>query len=301
MDASGGSSHFEVVTKSSSNQGDKKTHKRVNFHSMFGFGDSLTDTGNMLISMQAQNASRMPIQGRVPYGETFFRKPVGRFSDGRLLVDLLEALSKALIFLGEIGGNDYNYAFGNFISSDRIHDLVPNVITQIKNAIQMMIESGVKYAVVQSAYPMGCIPLYKRVYANAARDAQGCLVDVNNVVHQHNVQLSQLLDNLTVYYNNTVQFIFWDAEKAFMELYTNPHQYGFTYRERPCYDISEYFLNLAMNITGVEACTDPSTYIIWDGPHPTEAMNRAVLDLFYTQGYVKPYPNFLTSNSRVIV
>ncbi|KAI5071360.1 hypothetical protein GOP47_0013611 [Adiantum capillus-veneris] len=345
---------------------------------MFGFGDSLSDTGNMLIALEAQNASQIPIQGALPYGETFFHRPVGRFSDGRLFVDFLveklgasnylqpsfallyqnrnttqgsprnlvnfamagatalsaeffnatfnitpyssyslamqlqglsnitsfrdtEALSRALIFFGEIGGNDYNYAFGNRVPLDRIHDLIPNVITQIKSALQTMVDNGIQHFVVQSAYPMGCIPLYKKTYANATRDAYGCLQDINTVVHQHNMLLSELVDNLTVHYNNSVQFILLDSNKAFMEIYSNPPQYGFTYRERPCYDISDYFLDLQTNITGVQACADPSSHMIWDGPHPTEAMSKAVFNLFSTQDYVKPYPNFLTSNSRVIV
>ncbi|XP_006662321.1 GDSL esterase/lipase At1g28600-like [Oryza brachyantha] len=57
---------------------------------VFSFGDSLTDTGNAL---------RLPCTGgggpasRPPYGETFFRRPTGRASDGRLAVDfVVEAL-----------------------------------------------------------------------------------------------------------------------------------------------------------------------------------------------------------------
>uniref|UniRef100_A0A0E0M7A6 Esterase n=1 Tax=Oryza punctata TaxID=4537 RepID=A0A0E0M7A6_ORYPU len=57
---------------------------------VFSFGDSLTDTGNAL---------HLPSTGgggpasRPPYGETFFRRPTGRASDGRLAVDfVVEAL-----------------------------------------------------------------------------------------------------------------------------------------------------------------------------------------------------------------
>ncbi|TVU30938.1 hypothetical protein EJB05_22593, partial [Eragrostis curvula] len=53
---------------------------------VFSFGDSLTDTGNAL-HVAAGPASRPP------YGETFFRRPTGRASDGRLVVDfIVEAL-----------------------------------------------------------------------------------------------------------------------------------------------------------------------------------------------------------------
>ncbi|KAG0549656.1 hypothetical protein BDA96_01G273800 [Sorghum bicolor] len=56
---------------------------------VFSFGDSLTDTGNALhLSATAGGPASRP-----PYGETFFRRPTGRSSDGRLVIDfLVEAL-----------------------------------------------------------------------------------------------------------------------------------------------------------------------------------------------------------------
>lgn len=52
------------------------------FARVFSFGDSLTDTGNAL-HVAAGPASRPP------YGETFFRRPTGRASDGRLVIDFI--------------------------------------------------------------------------------------------------------------------------------------------------------------------------------------------------------------------
>ncbi|KAL6878339.1 hypothetical protein ACP4OV_012509 [Aristida adscensionis] len=54
---------------------------------MFSFGDSLTDTGN--VAAVSPNLSVTAL----PYGETFFHRATGRFSDGRLIVDFIaEAL-----------------------------------------------------------------------------------------------------------------------------------------------------------------------------------------------------------------
>ncbi|VAH62115.1 unnamed protein product [Triticum turgidum subsp. durum] len=50
------------------------------------FGDSLADTGNF--PFLYGNDSREPAL-RTPYGETFFRRATGRFSDGRLIVDFI--------------------------------------------------------------------------------------------------------------------------------------------------------------------------------------------------------------------
>ncbi|KAK9940536.1 hypothetical protein M0R45_017192 [Rubus argutus] len=53
------------------------------YQAIFNFGDSLSDTGNYLLS----SARPFPINGKLPYGETFFHNATGRCSDGRLIVD----------------------------------------------------------------------------------------------------------------------------------------------------------------------------------------------------------------------
>ncbi|RCV44680.1 hypothetical protein SETIT_9G394400v2 [Setaria italica] len=54
---------------------------------LFSLGDSITDAGNL--ASVAPNTSVLAF----PYGETFFRRPTGRFCDGRLIVDFIaEAL-----------------------------------------------------------------------------------------------------------------------------------------------------------------------------------------------------------------
>jgi hypothetical protein len=50
------------------------------FPAIFNFGDSNSDTGGLAASLQAPTP---------PYGETYFHRPNGRFSDGRLIVDFI--------------------------------------------------------------------------------------------------------------------------------------------------------------------------------------------------------------------
>jgi len=56
---------------------------------VFSFGDSLTDTGNF--RFYYGNSSGEPAL-RPPYGETFFRRATGRFSNGRLVLDFIGKL-----------------------------------------------------------------------------------------------------------------------------------------------------------------------------------------------------------------
>lgn len=55
------------------------------YTSLFSFGDSLTDTGNLyFISPRQSPDCLLP-----PYGQTHFHRPNGRCSDGRLILDFL--------------------------------------------------------------------------------------------------------------------------------------------------------------------------------------------------------------------
>lgn len=60
----------------------------LKYHAIFNFGDSLSDTGNFLVS----GALAFPVIGKLPYGETFFRHATGRCSDGRLVIDFMGTL-----------------------------------------------------------------------------------------------------------------------------------------------------------------------------------------------------------------
>jgi hypothetical protein len=50
----------------------------------FAFGDSNTDNGNYI--HYAETPSHV---ARPPYGETFFKYPTGRYSDGRVIMDFI--------------------------------------------------------------------------------------------------------------------------------------------------------------------------------------------------------------------
>lgn len=54
------------------------------YSALFAFGNSLTDTGNM-----AHFGGDSVATNHLPYGETYFRRPSGRYSDGRLVVDFI--------------------------------------------------------------------------------------------------------------------------------------------------------------------------------------------------------------------
>ncbi|XP_042390557.1 GDSL esterase/lipase At1g28600-like [Zingiber officinale] len=75
------------------------------FTSIYSFGDSLADTGNAI-----RLGSLGGPTGNLPYGRTFFQRPTGRFSDGRLMIDFIaQGLGLPLVppYLGGGSGEDF--------------------------------------------------------------------------------------------------------------------------------------------------------------------------------------------------
>ncbi|CAL4978671.1 unnamed protein product [Urochloa decumbens] len=69
---------------------------RRRYDSIFSFGDSFADTGNKPIAFALYSVPVTVM--RPPYGETFFGRPTGRTTDGRVILDLIaQALGLPLV------------------------------------------------------------------------------------------------------------------------------------------------------------------------------------------------------------
>lgn len=74
-----------------SKQGDA-THK-----ALFVFGDSLFDPGNN----QYLKDTTQAVATTWPYGETYFKRPTGRLSDGRIVPDLIGTYNTSILFASQ--------------------------------------------------------------------------------------------------------------------------------------------------------------------------------------------------------
>ncbi|XP_021819932.1 GDSL esterase/lipase 5-like, partial [Prunus avium] len=85
---------------------------------LFIFGDSLYDPGNN----NYINTTKDFQANWLPYGETFFRYPTGRFSDGRLIPDFIGKNHLAIFF--PYGETFFSYPTGRFSDGRLIPDFI---------------------------------------------------------------------------------------------------------------------------------------------------------------------------------
>lgn len=327
------------------------------YDAIFNFGDSISDTGNFLRS----GAIAFPVIAKLPYGMTFFQRPTGRCSDGRLVVDFIAEtlglpylppylalaeggqnfrhgvnfavsgataldpeffyqrkiasnlwtndslsvqldwfrrlksslccnktdcdnyLKKSLFLVGEIGGNDYNYAFFFGGTIRQVEALVPAVVDAITKAISVLIEDGAVELVVPGNFPLGCSAAYLTLFRSPSKvdyDSNGCLKAFNNFSEIHNGQLKHALEMLRRKYKNA-KIIYADYYGATMQFINAPLRYGFhkeTLLKVCCGGGGPYNFNTSARCghTGSSVCEDPSSYANWDGIHLTEAAYRTV-------------------------
>ncbi|RRT76135.1 hypothetical protein GW17_00047109 [Ensete ventricosum] len=122
--------------------------KQCFIEAIYSFGDSIADTGNLL---QESTAGLFAPIGSLPYGQTM-KKATGRCSDGLLMIDYFglflpvanncaaecaRKLERALILMGEIGGNDYNNAFFQGSTIADVKSFVPLVVQRIISAAEV--------------------------------------------------------------------------------------------------------------------------------------------------------------------
>ncbi|CAN0853282.1 GDSL esterase/lipase At1g28580 [Linum grandiflorum] len=328
------------------------------FTSLFSFGDSITDTGNQMLLPLPEDLSLLHCCFP-PYGETYFGRPTGRCSDGRLIVDFIarqlglpllrpypgmltspsfqmganfamaaatvldfdtlanhgilsktdvslqveidkfkellaticstpseckQYLSKSLILLGEIGGNDYNRAFLEDVPIDKIFEVAPHVVGKIGRTIEDLIELGAMTILVPGNFPVGCSPIYLTRFPSSNKEdydsLSGCLIRYNNFTQHHNSLLQKEILRLRELYPST-NIMYADYYNSAIRFFQYPEKFGISGSGLVacCGGGGPYNYNssLVCGNPGCVACKDPSAYVYWDDHHFTESTYKKVV------------------------
>ncbi|RDX68415.1 GDSL esterase/lipase [Mucuna pruriens] len=188
---------------------------------------------------------------------------------------------RSLFLVGEIGGNDYNYAAisGNIT---QLKATVPLVVEAITMAISELIAEGAVELLVPGNLPIGCSALYLTLYRSGNKedyDENGCLKAFNGFAEYHNKELNHALETLRQK-NPHARILYADYYGAAKRFFHAPGHYGFTSGalRACCGGGGPFNFNMSARCghIGSKGCADPSTHANWDGIHLTEAAYRYI-------------------------
>ncbi|XP_077243522.1 GDSL-like Lipase/Acylhydrolase superfamily protein isoform X3 [Tasmannia lanceolata] len=273
-----------------------------NYPAIFNFGDSNSDTGGLIAGL----GERLD----PPNGQTFFKKPSGRFCDGRLIIDFLcgkidrilprEDYFKQGLYMFDIGQNDLAGAFYSK-SEDQVIASIPIILLEFEVGIKKLYDQGARRFWIHNTGPLGCLPQNIAVFGKdpSKLDELGCVSSHNRASKLFNLQLHAL--------SSKFQGQFTDANVTFIdifsikyELISNFSRYGFEHSITACCGYGGPPLNYdsrvacgqtkSLNGSSVTAkgCDDTTEYINWDGIHYTEAANLQVSSLIVSGRYADP-------------
>ncbi|KAM3381235.1 GDSL esterase/lipase [Capsicum galapagoense] len=204
----------------------------------------------------------------------------------------------ALVWVGQIGANDYAYSFASTISPNTIQRLATRSVTGF---LEVLLNKGAKYVVVQGLPPTGCLTLSMYLAPETDRDGMGCVGSVNKQSYLHNTIIQAKLDSFRKQFPQAV-IVYADHWNAYSTIVRGANKYGFKEVFKSCCGSGGGNLNFdVLNTCGspnARSCPDPSQYINWDGVHLTEAMYKTMASMFLNGTFCKPPFSYLLAKKQ---
>ncbi|XP_028549044.1 GDSL esterase/lipase At4g01130-like isoform X2 [Dendrobium catenatum] len=288
----------------------KTTEADCSFPAIFNFGDSNSDTGGFWAAFPAQ---------RAPFGMTYFKKPAGRASDGRAVIDFLaQALGLPFLspYLQSIGSNfSHGANFATASSTVLLPSLFVTGISPFSLAIQLNQMNELRVRVFEMS-PQDYLPS-KGIFAKALYTFDigqndfayigigGDKQFLSQVANQIAWTIKELYNNggrtfMTQSELQNASVIYVDTHSVKLEVFQHPKKYGFIYGTKACcgsgggsYNYNpQVFCGNNKIINGINvtasACSDPQNYVSWDGVHATEATNKIIIRAILSGSYFDP-------------
>ncbi|CAH9145207.1 unnamed protein product [Cuscuta epithymum] len=276
-----------------------------NYPAVFNFGDSNSDTGELVAGV----GDRLD----PPNGHVYFKKPSGRFCDGRLIIDFLsrkyekyipaEDFFQKGLYTFDIGQNDLAGAFYSK-TLDQVIASVPVILLEFENRVgELYDQGGARNFWIHNTGPLGCLPQNIAKFGTdpLKLDEMGCVDSHNLAARLFNLQLHSLCKKLQGKYTDaTITYV--DIFTIKSDLIATYSKYGFQQATMACCGVGGPPLNYdsrvscgqtkVINGTTITAkgCDDSIEYINWDGIHYTDAANQYVAMQILTGKYLDPPP-----------
>ncbi|GLJ40659.1 hypothetical protein SUGI_0839520 [Cryptomeria japonica] len=219
----------------------------------------------------------------------FFREYQNRVAAiiGRSAAD--QMVANGLISI-TLGGNDYvnNYYLVpvsvRSVEYPNVADYNNFIVREYKKILARLYELGGRRIMVTATGPLGCVPSQR-----ALRTLDGgCDPTLQRVAGLFNAGLRNIINELNSQYGGTV-YTFANSFDMNMDFVNNPQAFGFQTAQYACCGQGRFNgIGTCSPISAV--CPNRNVYVWWDDYHPTERVNRIVVNRLFNGGSSDMYP-----------
>ncbi|KAL6210270.1 hypothetical protein ACLB2K_015503 [Fragaria x ananassa] len=213
------------------------------------------------------------------------------------LMPMEKYFSKAL-YTFDIGQNDLGEGIFRNMTVQEVNASVPDIITGFSTNIKKIYDLGARSFWIHNTGPIGCLPYILVTFPSAQKDEAGCAKAYNEVAQHLNHKLKQAVVQLRKDLP-LAAFTYVDVYSVKYSLFKEPAKFGFELPLVACCGYGgKYNYNSSagcgttITVNGsqifVGSCKTPSTRVVWDGIHYTEAAAKYVFNKISTGAYSDP-------------
>ncbi|XP_031480990.1 GDSL esterase/lipase At5g14450-like isoform X2 [Nymphaea colorata] len=184
----------------------------------------------------------------------------------------------------DIGQNDLAAAFSS-MTNDQVRDTIPDILAGLSLVVENLYWQGARSFWIHNTGPIGCLP-YSVIFKPAEDgeiDEVGCIQSHNEVAQEFNHKLKQLVSKLRKELP-LAALTYVDIYSAKYALISQATNLGFVDPFKICcgHATMDYIVGCGnekmVNGTKIQgtSCSDPLTYISWDGVHYTHRANEMI-------------------------
>ncbi|TYH32303.1 hypothetical protein ES288_A01G242100v1 [Gossypium darwinii] len=187
------------------------------------------------------------------------------------------------IHLLSAGSSDYiqNYYINPLVNRiytpDQFSDIL---IRSYTTFIQNLYGLGARRIGVRTLPPTGCLPAAITLFGAGSNQCVARLnqdaIAFNNKLNSTSLSLQDRLPGL--------KLVVFDIYQPLLDMVTTPSDNGFFESRRACCGTGTLETSLLCNFRALGTCSNATSYVFWDGFHPSEAANQVLAGDLLAQG-----------------
>ncbi|KAF3511721.1 hypothetical protein F2Q69_00000157, partial [Brassica cretica] len=195
--------------------------------------------------------------------------------------DKANEIFKGAIHLLSTGSSDFlqSYYINVIVTPDRFSDRLMRFYSTV---IQNMYDLGARRIGVTSLPPLGCLPAAITMFGGIGSNT--CFERLNRDAVSFNTKLNNTSVNLANKLPG-LKLVVFDIYNPLLNMVMKPEENGFFESRRACCGTGTVETSFLCNALSVGTCSNATSYVFWDGFHPSEAANRVLADNLLGQGF----------------